>query len=212
MRLPLEAGGNYICGMKVLVTGGAGFIGSHVCRRLLSEGHEVVVIDDFNDFYDPAIKRANIAALGSGVLNCEGDIRDRDFVWQVFAGGRFDAIIHLAARAGVRPSLKNPQLYIDTNITGTHNLLEAARTLGVSRKPDGVAAAVQRIRDASGGEVYGDTLHVGDFGSLAGAVALLWHWDIGAKALGYALLQCVVPLYWLSARLSEKHHEKVSHF
>lgn len=133
MLLPLEAGRNYIRAMKVLVTGGAGFIGSHVCRRLLSEGHEVVVIDDFNDFYDPAIKRANIASLGSGVSTREGDIRDRDFVRRVFADGRFDTIIHLAARAGVRPSLKNPQLYIDTNITGTHNLLEAAREQGVGR-------------------------------------------------------------------------------
>ena len=133
MLLPLEAGRNYIWAMKVLVTGGAGFIGSHVCRRLLSEGHEVVAIDDFNDFYDPAIKRANIAALGCGVLTREGDIRDRDFVGRVFAEGCFDAIIHLAARAGVRPSLKDPQLYIDTNITGTHNLLEAARAQGVDR-------------------------------------------------------------------------------
>ena len=119
--------------MKILVTGGAGFIGSHVCGRLLREGSEVTVIDDFNDFYDPAIKRANIAALGSGVAVQEGDIRDRDFVRRVLADGRFDAVIHLAARAGVRPSLKDPQLYIDTNITGTHNLLEAAREQGVGR-------------------------------------------------------------------------------
>ena len=93
--------------MKVLVTGGAGFIGSHVCRRLLSEGHEVAVIDDFNDFYNPAIKRANIASLGSGAFIHEGDIRDRDFVRRVLSEGRFDGIIHTAARAGVRPSLKD---------------------------------------------------------------------------------------------------------
>jgi UDP-glucuronate 4-epimerase len=89
MLLLLEEGRNYIRAMKVLVTGGAGFIGSHVCRRLLSEGHEVVVIDDFNDFYDPAIKRANIASLGSGVSTREGDIRDRDFVSCVFEVGVF---------------------------------------------------------------------------------------------------------------------------
>ncbi|MFM8829480.1 MAG: SDR family NAD(P)-dependent oxidoreductase, partial [Spartobacteria bacterium] len=97
MLLPLEAGGNYIRGMKILVTGGAGFIGSHVCGRLLRDGVEVTVIDDFNDFYDPAIKRANIAALGGGAVVCEGDIRDRDFVRRVVADGRFDGIIHLAA-------------------------------------------------------------------------------------------------------------------
>ncbi len=133
MRLPPEAGWNYIRCMKVLVTGGAGFIGSHVCRRLLSEGHEVAVIDDFNDFYDPAIKRANIVSLGGGALIHEGDIRNRDFVRQVLAEGRFHTIVHTAARAGVRPSLKDPQLYIDTNITGTHNLLEAAREQGVGQ-------------------------------------------------------------------------------
>jgi UDP-glucuronate 4-epimerase len=119
--------------MKVLVTGGAGFIGSHVCGRLLGDGHEVVVVDDFNDFYDPAIKRSNIASLGEGLLLSEGDIRDREFVRRVVAEGRFETIIHIAARAGVRPSLENPQLYIDTNISGTHNLLEAAREQSVER-------------------------------------------------------------------------------
>lgn len=119
--------------MKVLVTGGAGFIGSHTCGRLIAEGHEVVLLDDFNDFYDPAIKRANVTSLGGGALIHEGDIRDRDFVRHVLAGDRFDSIIHIAGRAGVRPSLKDPQLYIDTNITGTHNLLEAAREQGVGR-------------------------------------------------------------------------------
>ena len=88
--------------MKVLVTGGAGFIGSHVCMRLLSEGHEVAVIDDFNDFYDPATKRANIASLGGGALIQEGDIRNRDFVQQVLAKGHFDTVVHIAARAASR--------------------------------------------------------------------------------------------------------------
>jgi len=119
--------------MKVLVTGGAGFIGSNTCGRLIAEGHEVVLLDDFNDFYDPAIKRANVTSLGGGASIHEGDIRDRDFVRRVLAGDRFDSIIHIAGRAGVRPSLKDPQLYIDTNITGTHNLLEAARDQGVGR-------------------------------------------------------------------------------
>ena len=119
--------------MKVLVTGGAGFIGSHVCSHLLLQGHEVAVIDDFNDFYNPEIKRANIKSLGGGVSLYEGDIRDRDFVKGVLSQGGFDAIIHIAARAGVRPSLLNPQLYIDTNITGTHNLLAEAHQNGIGR-------------------------------------------------------------------------------
>jgi len=119
--------------MRILVTGGAGFIGSHVAGRLIRDGHEVEIIDDFNDYYDPRIKRANLSSLGGAAKLREGDIRDRDFVHQTISQGRFDAIIHLAARAGVRPSLKNPQLYIDTNITGTHHLLEAAHQNGIGR-------------------------------------------------------------------------------
>lgn len=119
--------------MKILVTGGAGFIGSHVAARFLRDGHEVSLVDDFNDYYDPRIKRANVAALGGAARLFEGDIRDRDFVEGVISEGAFDAIIHLAARAGVRPSVKNPQLYIDTNITGTHNLLAAAHRRGIGR-------------------------------------------------------------------------------
>ena len=119
--------------MRILVTGGAGFIGSHVAGRFLRDGHEVEIIDDFNDYYDPRIKRANLASLGGAVRLHEGDIRNRDFVQSIVASGRFDAITHLAARAGVRPSLKDPQLYIDTNITGTHHLLEAAHQHGVGR-------------------------------------------------------------------------------
>jgi UDP-glucuronate 4-epimerase len=119
--------------MRILVTGGAGFIGSHVAAKFLRDGHEVEIIDDFNDYYDPAIKRANIASLGGAARLREGDIRDRDFAHGVLSEGRFDAVVHLAARAGVRPSVKDPQLYIDTNITGTHHLLEAAHRNGVGR-------------------------------------------------------------------------------
>ena len=119
--------------MRILVTGGAGFIGSHVAGRLIRDGHEVEIIDDFNDYYDPRIKRANLSSLGSAARLHEGDIRSRDFIQKTISQGRFDAIIHLAARAGVRPSLKDPQLYIDTNITGTHHLLEAAHQHGIGR-------------------------------------------------------------------------------
>jgi UDP-glucuronate 4-epimerase len=119
--------------MKVLVTGGAGFIGSHVCAQLAIEGYEVSALDDFNDYYDPQIKRANIAALGTGLVLREGDIRNARFVQDVMSEGKFESIIHLAARAGVRPSLIDPMLYIETNIVGTQNLLDAAHKNGVSK-------------------------------------------------------------------------------
>ena len=93
--------------MRILVTGGAGFIGSHACAQLLRQGHSVAAIDDFNDFYDPAIKRANLRALPD-VEVFEGDIRDAGFVEKTVGAGKFDAVIHAAARAGVRPSLKDP--------------------------------------------------------------------------------------------------------
>jgi UDP-glucuronate 4-epimerase len=116
----------------VLVTGGAGFIGSSLSHRLLARGDRVTILDDFNDFYDPARKRANIARLeGRGDLHLvEGDIRDAPLVEELFRAGRFDAVVHLAARAGVRPSLKEPILYEEVNCIGTLRLLEAARRHG----------------------------------------------------------------------------------
>ncbi len=119
--------------MNILVTGGAGFIGSHICRRLLADGHAVSVIDDFNDYYDPAIKRANVASFGGAARVAGEDIRDCDAVEKLFCEGRFETVVHIAARAGVRPSVLDPQLYINTNITGTHILLAAARRHGVGR-------------------------------------------------------------------------------
>ena len=116
--------------MKILVTGGAGFIGSHVVRRLLKNAHSITVIDDFNDFYDPSIKRANVASFGGPVEIEEMDLRDWGATQRVFEKVRPEAVIHLAARAGVRPSIADPKLYIDTNITGTFHVLEAARLLG----------------------------------------------------------------------------------
>jgi UDP-glucuronate 4-epimerase len=118
--------------MKVLVTGGAGFIGSHTVERLLASGHAVTVLDEFNDFYDPAIKRHNISGFKDRITLVEGDIRRPEDVARTFAGG-LEAVIHLAARAGVRPSIEAPELYIDTNIKGTFQLLEAARRHGVKR-------------------------------------------------------------------------------
>lgn len=119
--------------MKVLVTGGAGFIGSHIVHRLLKTGRTATVLDNFNDYYAPSIKRANVAGFGGQVEVIEGDICDVDTVKRVTREGKFDSIIHIAARAGVRPSLENPRAYIETNINGTHNLLEAAKENGISQ-------------------------------------------------------------------------------
>lgn len=119
--------------MKILVTGGAGFIGSHFVERCLALGHAVAVVDEFNDFYDPAIKRANVAGFAKDVPVHETDIRDADAVTRIVKEGKFDSIVHLAARAGVRPSIKDPRLYVETNVLGTLNLLEAARLGNVPR-------------------------------------------------------------------------------
>ncbi len=116
---------------KILVTGGAGFIGSHLCEALLAQGAELVVIDDFNDFYNPAIKESNIAGFRDQITLVRGDIRDVRLIDSLFSEHQFDQVIHLAARAGVRPSIVDPRLYISTNIDGTMNLLEGCRRSGV---------------------------------------------------------------------------------
>ena len=119
--------------MKVLVTGGAGFIGSHLVEKLLADAHHVAILDDFNDFYDPQIKRANVAAVAKNIVVHDVDLRDADKVAALFRKEKFDVIAHLAARAGVRPSIQQPKLYYDTNVAGTLHLLEGARTSGVER-------------------------------------------------------------------------------
>lgn len=119
--------------MRILVTGGAGFIGSHLVEKLLSLGHDVAILDDFNDFYDPQIKRQNIATVAKDVAIHHLDLRDSGAVRNLFHREKFEAIAHLAARAGVRPSIQNPQLYYDTNVDGTLHLLDAARVTGVER-------------------------------------------------------------------------------
>lgn len=119
--------------MRTLVTGGAGFIGSHLVEKLLAAGHEVAILDDFNDFYDPQIKRANIAGVAGEVQVHQVDLRDANAVRALFHREKFDLIAHLAARAGVRPSINHPQLYCDTNVNGTLHLLEAARSTGIER-------------------------------------------------------------------------------
>jgi UDP-glucuronate 4-epimerase len=133
--------------MNFLVTGGAGFIGSHVCERLLHDGHRVWAFDDLNPFYDPQIKRQNLREIQSLAKPFEffhGDICDAAALDEIFSSVRFDQVIHLAARAGVRPSLEQPALYQRVNIEGTANVLEAARKSGV-----------KKIIIASSSSVYG---------------------------------------------------------
>jgi UDP-glucuronate 4-epimerase len=130
--------------MRILVTGGAGFIGSHLAERLLAAGHAVAILDDFNDFYDPQIKQANIAGFAKDVSVHRVDLRDGAAVRNLFHREKFEVIAHLAARAGVRPSIQQPQLYYDTNVIGTLHLLEAARVTGA-----------QRFIFASSSSVYG---------------------------------------------------------
>src|SRR5437773_12161269 len=119
--------------MRILVTGGAGFIGSHLVERLLALGHGVAILDDFNDFYDPRIKHGNIAAVKNDAPVFQLDLRDNNAVRDLFHREKFDAIAHLAARAGVRPSIAQPQLYYDANVNGTLHLLDAACTAGIER-------------------------------------------------------------------------------
>ena len=128
----------------ILVTGGAGFIGSHLVERLLEEDRSVVVLDNFDDFYDPRIKRRNIeAALENGSYRLvEGDIRDSGLLDRLFGEHGFSAVIHLAARAGVRPSIEDPIEYASVNLDGTTRLLEACRSHQVDRFLFGSSSSV----------------------------------------------------------------------
>src|ERR1700690_1923489 len=133
--------------MNFLVPGGAGFIGSHVCERLLRDGHHVWAFDDLNPFYDPQFKRRNLREIQSLAKPFEfvhGDITDAAALAGIFSSVKFDQVIHLAARAGVRPSLEQPALYQRVNVEGTVNVLEAARKNGV-----------KKIIIASSSSVYG---------------------------------------------------------
>ncbi|MGI8469821.1 MAG: GDP-mannose 4,6-dehydratase [Pyrinomonadaceae bacterium] len=133
---------------KILVTGGAGFIGSHLVDNLLAENNrQVAVIDNFNDFYAPEIKLANIAAHLSNpnFKLYETDIRHLDRLREILAENDLEAIVHLAVRAGVRPSLENPSEYLETNVAGTLNLLECAKNFGVRQFVFGSSSSVYGI-------------------------------------------------------------------
>lgn len=130
----------------VLITGAAGFIGSSLAERLAAEGHRLVGLDNFDDYYDPAAKARNVRGLleSGGLELVRGDIRDAAVVDELFGRHRFDAVVHLAARAGVRPSIELAPLYCDVNVTGTTRLLEAA-----------VRHRVEKFLFASSSSVYG---------------------------------------------------------
>ena len=135
----------------VLVTGGAGFVGSHVCDSLLKAGKKVVCVDNFNDYYDPAVKERNIAdaLTHSSFVLCRVDILDIDALRKVFEEHAIDKVAHLAARAGVRASFEDPTLYDDVNIVGTRNVLDLA-----------VAFKVKNVVFSSSSSVYGENTKV----------------------------------------------------
>lgn len=134
---------------STLITGGAGFIGSHLAERLLERGDRVVVLDNFDPYYDREVKQRNIAAAREHERYrlVESDIRDTDRLEALFATERFDAVVHLAARAGVRPSIEDPVLYSSVNLDGTTRLLEAARRHDVERFVFGSSSSVYGNND-----------------------------------------------------------------
>ena len=118
--------------MRVLITGAAGFIGSHVAQRLLRRGDEVIGVDNLNDYYDPALKRARLAQFSdhSAIMDVRADVADREAIRRIFEDHKPQRIVHLAAQAGVRYSITNPQAYIDSNLVGFGNILEGCRHNG----------------------------------------------------------------------------------
>ncbi len=137
----------------ILVTGGAGFIGSHLCERLLEEGHSVICLDNFDSYYDPNLKIRNVEEINKKYPGpftmVTGDIRNRDHLAELFKRNRIDAVFHLAARAGVRPSIVDPLLYEDVNLRGTITLLEVCKEFGM-----------KNFIFASSSSVYGENQRV----------------------------------------------------
>ena len=138
--------------MKVLVTGAAGFIGSNLAEKLAQRGDTIIGLDNFNDYYDPAKKRANAARLAAypNFRMVELDVRHREAIFDLFATERFEAVAHLAAMAGVRNAVLHPDLYVEVNLNGTQNLLDAARAAG----------GLNNFVMASTSSVYGNTTQI----------------------------------------------------
>jgi len=169
----------YFPSVNVLVTGGVGFIGFHVCERLLRTGHTVCALDDLNDFYEPELKQANLRdlqALAKAFIFTHGDITCRSDVDEVMGGMAFDQVIHLAARAGVRPSLEQPALYQRVNVEGTVNVLEAARERGILK-----------ITIASSSSVYGlnSKMPLGEDDPIFSAISPYAASKLACEALGH---------------------------
>ena len=145
--------------MRYLITGGAGFIGSNLADKLLANGNEIVVVDNFNDYYDVAVKEANIAqALQNPNYRLyRTDIEDMPQLEAVFKAHKFDAVVHLAARAGVRPSLENPVEYVKSNILGTVNVLECMRQFGVKKL---VIASSSSVYGNCAADIFSEDLKV----------------------------------------------------
>jgi len=137
--------------MNIFITGVAGFIGSNLAKRLLNEGNQVSGIDNFDDFYNPEIKRNAVKDLlqQPNFSLTEGDIRDSNLLTRIFRNEKPEAVVHLAARAGVRPSIEQPALYYDINVSGTLILLEAMRSAGI-----------RKLAFASSSSVYGNNRKV----------------------------------------------------
>lgn len=119
--------------MNILLTGGAGFIGSALAKKLNTEGHKVTVLDNFNEYYDPELKHARVKSLLDGVEVIEGDITKKEDLEKVFSDNDFDVVCHLAAQAGVRYSVDFPEVYVQTNVAGTQLLFETMRKHDVKR-------------------------------------------------------------------------------
>lgn len=174
--------------MNILLTGGAGFIGTHLTKKLLDEGHIVLAVDNFGSNYDPALKRRNVASFEGrpGYYLFEGDIRESSFLHLLFGTYAIDVVVHLAGLAGVRPSLQQPASYFDTNVTGTVTLLQTMRDFKVSK-----------IVFASSSSVYGERNEIpfretDRIESLASPYAI-------SKRTGEMLLQNYHQLFGLNA-------------
>ena len=120
--------------MNICITGGAGFIAFHLAKKLKSAGHQVSGFDNFNNYYDPKLKYARVAELEKNDIYIDtGDLQDKDTLEQYFKSNDFDIVMHLAAYAGVRDSLVDPEKYITNNIVGTHNLIEACKKADIKK-------------------------------------------------------------------------------